>query len=327
MIRPRFAAVLPTTSFELTRTFAERAEAGGFDAVAIEDHYFIRGVGQTPQEPRLECFTALAAVAMATRRVKLAQLVACNSFRHPAMTAKIATTIDHISGGRLELGLGAGWFREEYDALSLPYPPPKVRVEQLAEALRIIKQLWSEPVTNFEGKHYRVQGLYAEPKPLQKPRPKIMLGGSGPALLRLAAEEADILNMIPPTGGKFGEVIIEDALKFDAAEFRRRTAILREHARQVGRDPAEIELSQFPFVIMGADRASTDAMLAAMAQMTGLKDAEAARHSPSTLVGDGAQCRDEIRRRVEELEVTYFFCRFLDPDSMGRFIDEVIAKF
>ncbi len=326
MNKPKFAAVLPTTSFELTRRFAERAEAGGFDTVAIEDHFFIRAVGQQPQEPRLECFTALAAVAMATSRVKLTQLVACNSFRHPAMTAKIATTIDHISGGRLELGLGAGWFREEYDALSLPYPAPKIRVEQLAEALQIIKKLWNEPVTDFEGKHYRVQGLYAEPKPLQKPRPKIMLGGLGPALLRLAAEEADILNMIPPTGGKFGEVIIEDAIKFDAAEFRRRTGILREHARKVGRDPKEIELSQFPFVIMGTDRASTDAMLAAMAQMMGLQEAGAARHSPSTLVGDAEQCRDEIRRRVEELEVTYFFCRFLEPDTMNRFIDQVIAK-
>ena len=326
MIKPRFAAVLPTTSFELTRSLAERAEAGGFDTVAIEDHFFIRGVGQQPQEPRLECFTALAAVAMATKRVKLTQLVACNSFRHPAMTAKIATTIDHISGGRLELGLGAGWFREEYEALSLPYPAPKVRVEQLAEALRLIKMIWSEPVTNFDGKHYRVRGLYAEPKPLQKPRPKIMLGGSGPALLRLAAEEADILNMIPPTGGKFGEVVIEDALKFDAAEFRRRTGILRDHARKVGRDPREIELSQFPFVIMGTDRASTDAMLTAMAQMMGLKDVEAARRSPSTLVGDAEQCRDEIRRRVEELEVSYFFCRFLDPNTLDRFIDEVIAK-
>jgi len=132
--------------------------------------------------------------------------------------------------------------------------------------------------------------------------------------------------MIPPTGGKFGEVIIEDALKFDTAEFRRRTGILREHARKVGRDPGEIELSQFPFVIMGTDRAATDAMLAAMAQMMGLKEAGAARHSPSTLVGDAEQCRDEIRRRVEELGVTYFFCRFLEPDTMNRFIDEVIAK-
>jgi probable F420-dependent oxidoreductase len=326
MGKPKFAAVLSTAGFEQTRTNAERAEAGGFDTVAIEDHFFMRGPGQAPQEPRLECFTALAAIAMATKRVKLTQLVACNSFRHPAMTAKIAVSIDHISGGRLELGLGAGWFREEYDALSIPYPAPNVRVEQLSEALRLIKKLWTEPVTNFEGKHYRVQGLYAEPKPLQKPRPKIMLGGSGPALLRLAAEEADILNMIPPTGGKFGQVVIEDALKFDAAEFRRRTEILHDHARKVGRNPAEIELSQFPFVLMGTDRASTDAMVAAMAQMMGVKDPDAARRSPSTLVGDAEQCRDEIRRRVEELGVTYFFCRFLDPDTMNRFIEQVIAR-
>ncbi|HKD69713.1 MAG TPA: LLM class flavin-dependent oxidoreductase [Candidatus Binataceae bacterium] len=326
MIKPKFAVVVPTPSFEQTRTLAERAEASGFDAVAIEDHYFIRGAGQQPQEPRLECFTAVAALAMATKRVKLTQLVACNSFRHPAMTAKIAASIDHISGGRLELGLGAGWFREEYDALSMPYPQPRVRVEQLAEALRIIKKLWSEPVTNFEGKHYRLHGFYAEPKPLQKPRPKIMLGGSGPGLLRLAAEEADILNMIPPTGGKFGEVVIEDALKFDAAEFRRRTAILHDHARKVGRDPGEIELSQFPFVLMGTDRASADAMIAAMAQMMGVKETDGARHSPSTLVGDAEQCRDEIQRRVDELGVTYFFCRFMDVDMMNRFVDQVIAK-
>ena len=231
MIKPRFAAVLPTTSFELTRSLAERGEAGGFDTVAIEDHFFIRGVGQQPQEPRLECFTALAAVAMATKRVKLTQLVACNSFRHPAMTAKIATTIDHISGSQLELGLGAGWFREEYQALSLPYPAPKVRVEQLAEAVRLIKMIWSEPVINF-GAALPGKGFIRGAQAVAEAAPKIMLGGSGPALLRLAAEEADILNMIPPTGGKFGEVVIEDALKFDAAEFRRRTGILRDHARK-----------------------------------------------------------------------------------------------
>src|SRR5260370_3936267 len=108
---------------------------------------------------------------MVTRRVKLTQLVACNSFRHPAMTAKIAATIDHISGGRLELGLGAGWFREEYDAAGILYPAPKVRVEQLAEAIQIVKKLWSEPGDSFQGKYYRIHGLYAQPNPLQKPRP------------------------------------------------------------------------------------------------------------------------------------------------------------
>ena len=209
MDKLKFNVVLPTRSFAETRAFAERAEAAGYDAVAVEDHFFMRNPMESPEDPRLECFTALAAVAMVTRRVKLGQIVACNSFRHPAMTAKIAASLDHLSGGRLELGLGAGWFREEYDALGIDYPPPRVRIAQLSEALKIIKKLWSEPIVDFEGEHYRIRGAYAEPKPLQKPRPRILLGGSGPQLLKLAAEEADVLNMIPPTGGRFGKLVLE----------------------------------------------------------------------------------------------------------------------
>jgi len=327
MTRPRFAAVLPTRSFEQTRQMAQRAEATGFDTVAIEDHLFIHGApGDDPRDPRLECFTAVAGLAMATERVKLAQLVACNSFRHPAMTAKIAVSIDHISGGRLELGLGAGWFREEYEALGVPYPPPATRIEQLGEAVQIIKKLWTQPVTDFEGRHYQIHGLYAEPKPLQKPRPKIVMGGSGPALLRLGAEEADILNLIAPSGGRYGKVIVEEVIKFGAEEFRRRAAIVRDHARAIGRDPRDIELSQFLFVILGADRASADAMVQGMAQMMGVSDVSAARHSPSALIGDAEQCRDELQERVQELGVSYFFCRFLDPDMMDRFAQDVIAR-
>src|SRR5205814_2948470 len=159
---------LPQRSFAGMRDWAERAEAVGYDTVALEDHFFMRSPMETPEDPRLDCFTALAAVAMATRRVRLTQLVACNAFRHPALTAKAATTIDHVSGGRLELGLGAGWFREEYDALGIEYPAPRVRIAQLREAIRIIKQLWTERITEFEGEHYRIRGAYAEPKPLQR---------------------------------------------------------------------------------------------------------------------------------------------------------------
>src|SRR5260370_6221856 len=109
MTKPRFALVLPTRSLELTRTLAERAETAGFDAVAVEDHLFVQGApGEDPRDPRLECFTALTAVAMVTRRLKLTHLVACNSFRHPAMTAKIAAPIDHISRGPLELRPSCG---------------------------------------------------------------------------------------------------------------------------------------------------------------------------------------------------------------------------
>ena len=326
MRRPRFGIQLPWCAFADMRDVAERAEAAGYDSIAVADHFFMRSPMESPDDPVLECFSVLGALAMVTRRVKLAQLVACNSFRHPALTAKAATTIDHVSGGRLELGLGAGWFREEYDALGIEYPAPRVRIAQLREAIRIIKQLWMERITEFDGEHYRIRGAYAEPKPLQKPRPPIMLGGSGPALLKLAGEEADILNMIPPTGGRLGRLVLEDAMQFDVGEYRRRSALLRDHARAAGRNPDDIALSQFVFVTLGADRASADAMLAAMAQMMGVDDVARARESPSVLAGDAAACRAELARRQEDLGVSYFFCRFADAVTMERFAAEVIAK-
>jgi probable F420-dependent oxidoreductase len=326
MSRPRFAAVLPTRRFADAREFAERAEKVGYDTVAVEDHFFMRSPMEAPEDARLECFTTLAAIAMVTRRVKLSQLVACNSYRHPALTAKIAVTLDHVSDGRLELGLGAGWFREEYDALGLPYPRPRVRIAQLGEALRIIKKLWTEPVVDFAGEHYQLRGVYAEPKPVQRPRPRIVLGGSGPALLRLAGEEADVINLIPPTGGKLGRIELDDAMRFDVTEYQRRAGLVRDAARAAGRDPAAIELSQFLFVTLGEDRAAADAMLAGMAQVMGLTDVEAARRSPSVLVGDADACQAELRWRAAELGVSYFFCRFTDLGTMQAFGERVIAR-
>jgi alkanesulfonate monooxygenase SsuD/methylene tetrahydromethanopterin reductase-like flavin-dependent oxidoreductase (luciferase family) len=153
-----------------------------------------------------------------------------------------------------------------------------------------------------------------------------MLGGSGPALLRLAGEEADILNMVPPTGGRFGKLVLEDAVKFDVEEYRRRAVALRAHARAAGRDPAAITLSQFLFVTLGADRASADAMLHGMMQTMGVDDVGAARHSPSVLVGDAEGCRDELLHRVEDLGVAYFVCRFTDVATMQAFGERVIPK-
>jgi alkanesulfonate monooxygenase SsuD/methylene tetrahydromethanopterin reductase-like flavin-dependent oxidoreductase (luciferase family) len=153
-----------------------------------------------------------------------------------------------------------------------------------------------------------------------------MLGGSGPALLRLAGEEADILNMVPPTGGRFGKLVLEDAMKFDVAEFRRRAAIARDHARAAGRDPRAIELSQFVFVSLGADRAAADGMLQMMAATMGVTDVEVARQSPNVLVGDAAGCRDEVARRTSDLGVSYFLCRFADLAAVERFGNEVIGR-
>ena len=320
------AAVLPLTDFAAARTVAEQAEALGFYSIAAEDHFFMTGMQRDAEEPRLECFTLLSALAPLTRRVKLTQIVAANSYRHPALLAKIISSLHHITGGRVELGLGAGWFREEYDAFGLPYPKPSVRIAQMAEGLQVVKRLWSEQRATFAGEFYQLADAPHAPKPT--PRPRIMLGGGGPKLLRVAAAEADIVNIIPPSGGAKGKIVIEDALKFDEAEFRRRVDLLAAACQEVGRDMAEIELSGMVFVLITRTEAEADTMAAVTAQMMCIdaSNIAAVRTSPSTLVGTPEQIANEMRRRARDLGVTYYFCNFLGPDMLELFGREVIPQ-
>lgn len=320
------AAVLPLTDFAAARTVAEQAEVLGFYSIAAEDHFFMTGMGRDANEPRLECFTLLSALATLTQRVRLTQIVAANSYRHPALLAKIISTLHHITGGRVELGLGAGWFREEYDAFGLPYPKPSVRIAQMAEGLQVIKRLWSEDRASFKGEFYQLVHAPHAPKPT--PRPRIMLGGGGEKLLRVAAREADIVNIIPPSGGAKGKIVIEDALKFDESEFRRRVDLLAAQCKEIGRDVSQIELSGMVYVLIARTEAEADSMATMTAQMMGIdaSNIAAVRTSPSTLVGTPEQIVGEMRRRARDLGVTYYFCNFLGPDMLELFGREVIPR-
>jgi len=320
----KFAAILPLTDFASARRTAERAEALGFHAIAAEDHFFMSSFGRERREPRLECFTVLSALAPLTSSITLTQVVTANSFRHPGLLAKIVTSLHQIAGGRVELGLGAGWFREEYDAFGLPYPKPSVRIAQMAEAIRIIKGLWRDPETTFQGEHYRLDAAPHEPKP--HPRPRIMIGGGGEKLLRVTAREADIANIIPPSSGAIGRVDIKETLRFTFDDFRRRVDVLTAACREIGRDVDEIELSGTVFVLMGRTEAEVDNLVQLTGQALALEDPEAARHSPNTLVGTPEQCAEELRRRQRELGVTYCFCNFMGPDMIELFGTEVLPR-
>jgi alkanesulfonate monooxygenase SsuD/methylene tetrahydromethanopterin reductase-like flavin-dependent oxidoreductase (luciferase family) len=152
-------------------------------------------------------------------------MVGCNGYRHPAVLAKIASTVDHVSGGRLDMGLGAGWFELEYNMYGIPFPRPAQRIAELDEALQMLKLLWTEELASFEGKYYTLKEARHEPKPLQKPYPPITLGGSGEQLmLRVVAKHADIYN--GPGGSP--EVIAH------------KNRVLDEHCAEVGRNPREI---------------------------------------------------------------------------------------
>jgi F420-dependent oxidoreductase-like protein len=213
------------------------ADAGGFDNLWLCDH-LLPIVPWDQRAPIFEAWSLIAAMAQATRRVRIGAMVSANTFRHPGVLAKIAATVDHLSGGRLELGIGAGgsFGPTEHVQIGLDFPPTGERIRTLGEACTVIKKLWTEDVADFEGRYYRLAGAIAEPKPLQRPHPPFWIGGDGEKLtLRVVAEHADVWNAIGrnPTGDPGGGI----------PELTHKLAVLDRHCADVGRDPRSIRRS------------------------------------------------------------------------------------
>jgi F420-dependent oxidoreductase-like protein len=183
--------------------------------------------------PLLEGWTLLAALAVQTRRLRLGLMVTGNIYRHPAVLANMATTVDVISQGRLDFGIGAGWNELETTMYGIPLYPLGERLRRFAEACEVIKLLWTQTEANFDGKYYQLKDARCEPKPLQKPYPPFVIGGSGEKLtLRITAQYASIWNFV---GGS-------------VEEFRHKNATLNQHCATIGRDPAQIERSIQPLI-------------------------------------------------------------------------------
>jgi F420-dependent oxidoreductase-like protein len=197
-----------------------RFEDLGFDSAWVCDHF---QQPSRPQGPYLEGWTLLAALAAVTSRIRVGVLVTSNTFRHPSLLAKEAVTVDHVSHGRLELGLGAGWYEPEHRAFGLHFPPPGELVERFREAVEVIDLLLRQDVTTYEGRYYQVREAPFRPGPIQRPRPPLTLGAHRSRMLRIVAEYADRWN-------SHGTV----------DEMRERNVILDEHCAAVGRDPAAI---------------------------------------------------------------------------------------
>src|SRR5215467_5497608 len=214
-------------TIEQQRAVWALADEAGFDHLWIFDHF--NPIGSGPLDGVIwEGWTLLAAMTEATRQVRIGNMVTGNTYRHPGVLAKIATTVDHLSGGRLEFGLGAGWAEVEHTMPGLEFPGVGERLRRLGEACQVVKKLWTEERADFEGRYYRLTGALAMPKPLQKPYPPIWIGGGGERkTLRIVAQHADVWNM---AGGS-----IEDG--------RHKVEVLKRHCEDVGRDVAEIRLS------------------------------------------------------------------------------------
>ncbi len=222
---------------------ARRADAAGFEALFRSDHYesFPGPAGR----PTTDAWTVLAGLARETERIRLGVLVSPVTFRPPGTIAKIAATLDHMSGGRIELGLGAGWNEDEHRRHGVPFPPIGERADMLEEQLAIVHGLWDEPDGwSFAGRHYQVEDTVFQPKPLQRPHPPIIVGGEGsPRSLRIAARYADEFNLTS-----------SDPIR--AAE---RFALLDEACRAIGRDPGTITHSAMAGTLIGRDAAEVAA--------------------------------------------------------------------
>jgi len=225
------------TTVEALRTVWRIADEAGFDHVWDFDHLAAIGDGG-PDRPIFEGWTLQAAIAQATKRVRLGCLVTGNTYRHPVLLAKQAVTVDHLSGGRLEFGIGAAWAEIEHSMYGIEGLDH--RVGRLRESLQIIKSLWTQERTDFEGRYYHLKDAIANPKPIQKPHPPIWIGASGPNTLRLVASHADVWNA---AGGG------------DSKKMKETIAMLEDACGAIGRDASEIRRS-LQFGWDGADRGS-----------------------------------------------------------------------
>lgn len=302
---PTFFLFLPQAGagYSMLRERALAVEAAGYDGLWLTDHFFASGL---PDLDYLEGWTALSGLAEATESLRLGVMVTCQSYRNPALLAKVAATADHISSGRLELGIGAGWMEEEYRAYGWEFPPVGVRLAQLEETLEIITGMYANPAFTFEGAHYRVTDAPCAPKPIQKPLP-ITIGGAGrKVLLRLVAKYAARWNCPMTSAHEVGELL----------------DTLAAHCREVERDVHEIVVSEQLPVIIGrdADHLEEKRRVAKM-MIGGWVDIKR-----MALVGTPEQVADGLRAKIAA-GVTDFALLFGDlgmPDSFELFAQRVV---
>jgi F420-dependent oxidoreductase-like protein len=280
---------------------AARIENLGYHSIWVTDHFWNRGL---PQAEVLECTSAMSALSVATEKLRIGSLVLCNSFRNPGLLAKVLATVDNVSNGRVEIGLGAGWMEEEYRAYGYEFPSTGARLRQLDEGTQILKLLMTEKQTNFEGRYYKLTDAYCNPKPVQKPYPPITIGGSGEKLmLRIVAKHADRWNC--PAGYR---------------NFEHKLDVLKQHCQAVGRDINQINISEQLLVCIGANEAEVEEKWKISQRLpfwrTGIK-------------GTPAQVVEHLRERVGK-GIKFFTVIFGDMNSnqsIDLFAREVMPAF
>jgi len=247
---------------------ATKAEELGYDSIWSSDHFFLNA--DAVKRNCMEAWTLITALAVDTKEIRVGTLVTGNNYRYPAVLAKIASTVDRISEGRLNFGLGAGWKEVEYNAYGIPFPSVKDRMDMLEESIQIIKQLWTEDKVTFEGKHYQLKSAPSVPKPVQD-LPPIFIGGTGrKRTLNIVAKYADYLNFV---------------WFVDPKEIPELLDVAKQHCERVGRDFDSLGKSYFAHVIMGETEDELDAILKERAQQRGQSVEEFKKSLPGAFIG------------------------------------------
>jgi len=297
----------PVEKYETMSRCANEAQEAGYDAVWLYDHFH---TVPTPQlEAVFECWTSMAALARDTSTIRLGQMVTCNSYRPPSLLAKMASCIDVMSHGRLILGIGAGWYRHEYEAYGYEYPDTPDRLRMLRGSLQVTKAMWTQDEATFDGRFYRIRGAVNEPKPVQKPHPPIWIGGGGEKVtLKLVAQYGDACNF-----------------NADVATVRHKLEVVRQHCEAVGRDYDSV-LKTIEFYTILGDKREIDRVVADQARRTG-QDEEFIR-SWHPLHGDADRIA-EIVNEYATLGIEYFIVNLPNAAEGGvfsRFAEEVFPQ-
>lgn len=311
------------------RSYAQAAEGLGYDLVVFPDHIVIEGPERQsdPHALAYDPIVIAAVLAEATKKIRIGHLVLCNLFRHPVITAQALMTLDHVSGGRLIAGIGTGWTETEFQMTGIPFPPIAERLRMLDESLACMTSLWTNERTTFAGEFYKLSDAILWPKPLQKPLPPILVGGSGKGLLRIAAKYADYVNIIPDAG-KVGKISTESFKRMNDESFRAKVGFVREEAKRRGRNPDAIKISNMIFMLAITDsREATRKTAEMIAAMFG-DTPEGILGSPISLVGTPEECIVELKRRVKILGVSQFIFSStmgIDEKIIRRLREEIIA--
>ena len=303
----RFGIQTGQQSLEWAQLLAlwQKADAWGYDSLWNFDHFY--PIFVDPEGPCLESWTTLAALAQATRRARVGTMVSGNTYRHPCVTAKMAATLDHVSGGRFNLGLGAGWFEREHRDFGIDFKTVPRRLEALGEALQIIRGMLTEPRTTLHGRHYTVTDAIGSPKPVQRPHPPIMIGGTGKkVLLRIVAQYADMWNASAAPD-----------------QMRALIELIARHGERVRRDPAKIEKT---VLIPLCYRAAPEREQFVCQVMASMRQTTPEQARPQIMIGQKQECLDTVERYARA-GVTHFIFMLFVPffeDEIQAFAEEVI---